>query len=503
MSRNQNFNGGLRAKDHILDCYIALSPLLKLEFPFFGRPAAQIIHTLSGRVLEAMQGDVMSDHSDLRHQGFHPASAPDYVPVSRMRELQTARLKNVVRRAYQKVEMFRLRLVERKLGPEDIRTIEDIRLLPFFTKADLRDTYPFGLFASPMAEVVRLHASTGTTGKPIVVAYTAEDVAVWTNAMVRCFASCGLSRGDVLQNAYGYGLFTGGLGAHYGGEALGATVIPLSGGNTERQIIVMKDFSVTAICCTPSYFIHLLERASELGVDIRRLSLRAGVFGAEPWTESMRKHIESHSNIRAYDIYGLSEIVGPGVAIECHYQDGLHILEDYFYPEIIDPETCEPVPDGAEGELVITTLAKQAMPMIRYRTRDITSFIPEPCLCGRTLRRMRRIARRSDDMIIIRGVNVFASQIETALLNVEGTLPHYQIILTRQKGLDEMEVQVEVTQEIFSDKIGSLEELNRKLTDSLEQMLGLRINVRLVEPRAIQRSEGKAKRVIDRRNLDQ
>jgi phenylacetate-CoA ligase len=319
--------------------------------------------------------------------------------------------------------------------------------------------------------------------------------------MVRSLASCGITHGDIVQNAYGYGLFTGGLGAHYGAEALGATVIPISGGNTERQIMVMKDFRVTAICCTPSYFIHLLERALELGVDVRELPLRAGVFGAEPWTESMRRHIESAGKIRAYDIYGLSEIIGPGVAVECCAQDGLHVFEDHFYPEIVDPETDEPLAEGCEGELVITTLSKRAMPMIRYRTRDITALISEPCPCGRTLRRMRRIGRRSDDMIILRGINVFPSQIESALLSVEGTLPHYQIVLTREKGLDQMEVLVEVTREVFSDQIGALETLHDELTRALDQTLGLRVEIRLVRPQTIRRSEGKAQRVVDRRNL--
>jgi phenylacetate-CoA ligase len=433
--------------------------------------------------------------------GFHPASAPDYVPLPRMRDLQLGRLQAMVRRAYANVELFRNRLEERGVRPEHIRRLSDIALLPFTVKADLRDTYPFGLFASPMHEVVRLHASSGTTGKPIVVAYTKEDLDVWTSVMVRTFAACGLGRGDIIQNAYGYGLFTGGLGAHYGAETLGATVIPISGGNTDRQIMVMKDFQVTAICSTPSYFIHLLERAAELGVDMAGLPLRAGVFGAEPWSESMRRHIEMAGGIRAYDIYGLSEITGPGVGSECCAQAGLHIFEDHFYPEVVDPGTGGVVPDGTEGELVLTTLSKRAMPMIRYRTRDITAVIPEPCPCGRTLRRIRRITRRSDDMFIIRGVNVFPSQIESALLAVEGTLPHYQIILTRQRGLDEMEIQVEVTPEVFSDKIGALEDLSRKLVHAVERMLGLRADVRLVEPHTIQRSEGKARRVIDRRNV--
>ena len=431
---------------------------------------------------------------------YHPASAPDFVPAPLLRELQTGRLRTIVTLAWERVELFRSRLEERGLSPDSISSIQDIAKLPFTTKGDLRDTYPFGLFASPLGEVVRLHASSGTTGKPIVVAYTQEDLDVWTSVMVRSFAACGLHHGDIVQNAYGYGLFTGGLGAHYGAEELGATVIPISGGNTDRQIMVMKDFRVTAICCTPSYFLHMVERAGQLGVDVKQLPLRVGVFGAEPWTESMRKRIEELSSIEAFDIYGLSEIIGPGVAIECHCHEGLHIFEDHFYPEIIDPETGAPLPDGQEGELVLTTLSKHAMPMIRYRTRDITSLIPGPCPCGRMLRRMRRIGRRSDDMLIIRGVNVFPSQVETALLEVEGTLPHYQIILTRERGLDQMEVQVEVTPQTFSDKIGALEQLNERLVESLDHLLGLRVQVTLVEPQSIQRSEGKAKRVIDRRS---
>jgi phenylacetate-CoA ligase len=431
---------------------------------------------------------------------FQSASAPDYLPRAVLETLQLQRLKAIVKRAYERVPLYQLRMTELGLTPESMRSLEDLAQLPFTTKGDLRDTYPFGLFASPMDEVVRLHASSGTTGKPIVVAYTQDDVDVWTSVMVRSFALAGLHEGDVVQNAYGYGLFTGGLGAHYGAEGLGATVIPISGGNTDRQIMVMKDFGVTAICCTPSYFLHMIERAAQMEIDIRELPLRAGVFGAEPWTESMRKRIETLTGIRAYDIYGLSEIIGPGVAIECEQQNGLHIFEDHFYPEIIDPETGRVLEDGEEGELVLTTLSKRAMPMIRYRTRDITALIPGRCGCGRSLRRMRRIGRRSDDMLIIRGVNVFPSQVEAALLEVEGTLPHYQIILTRMQGLDQMEVQVEVTPETFSDKIGALEELNEKIEESVEHVLGIRVKVTLVEPNTIQRSEGKARRVIDRRS---
>ncbi len=431
--------------------------------------------------------------------GFHPASAPDFLPRRELEVLQLGRLRAVVALAYEKVALFRQRMDERKLTPASIRGLADLGQLPFTVKTDLRDTYPFGLFATPMSQVVRLHASSGTTGKPIVVAYTEEDVQVWSSVMVRSFAACGLTRGDVIQNAYGYGLFTGGLGAHYGAEALGATVIPISGGNTERQLMVLADFGVTAICCTPSYFIHLVERAKEAKIGFGKL--KVGVFGAEPWSESMREYIQAATGIRAHDIYGLSEIIGPGVGIECVHRDGLHIFEDHFYPEIIEPETGKVLPDGQEGELVLTTLSKQAMPMIRYRTRDITSIDPEPCACGRTLRRIRRIGRRSDDMFIIRGVNVFPSQVETALLKVEGTLPHYQIVLSREKGLDEMEVQVEVTPEVFSDEIRRLQTLQDSLGQAIEHVLGIRVKVTLVAPRTLARSEGKAKRVLDKRKV--
>jgi phenylacetate-CoA ligase len=441
----------------------------------------------------------MSEKSESRP--FHPVSAPDFLPAPQLRDLQLQRLRATVERAYDRVELFRKRMDAAGLTPASIQTLADAGKLPFTVKADLRDTYPFGLFASPMRDIVRLHASSGTTGKPIVVAYTHEDVAVWASVMVRTFAACGLHAGDIIQNAYGYGLFTGGLGAHYGAESLGATVIPISGGNTDRQIMVMKDFGVTAICCTPSYFIHLVERAGELGVDMKQLPLRVGVFGAEPWTDAMRRHIEAKTSVKAYDIYGLSEIIGPGVATACSAQDGLHVFEDHFYPEIIHPLTGAVLPDGEEGELVLTTLSKQAMPMIRYRTRDITTLMTEACPCGRTVRRIRRIGRRSDDMFIIRGINVFPSQVEAALLAVEGTLPHYQIILTREHGLDRMQVQVEVTPELFSDRVSAVEELQKTLSHALESALGLHADVRLVEPHTIQRSEGKAKRVTDNRNI--
>ncbi|MGA3181074.1 MAG: phenylacetate--CoA ligase [Verrucomicrobiota bacterium] len=443
----------------------------------------------------------MSKHPVHNVAPFDPISAPDFLPTAQLRQLQFQRLKNMVAHAFDRVPLFRRRMSDRNLQPADLQSLDDIARLPFCDKTDLRDGYPFGLFACPMSEIVRLHASTGTTGKPIVVAYTQQDVDVWTNVMCRSFAACGLHRGDIIQNAYGYGLFTGGLGAHYGAEALGATVIPISGGNTQRQIMVLKDFNVTAICCTPSYFLHIIDQAAELGVNLKDLPLRAGVFGAEPWTESMRQRIQQDSGIKAYDIYGLSEIIGPGVAMECLCQAGPHLFEDFFYPEIIDAATGKLCPEGVEGELVLTTLSKHAMPMIRYRTRDITTLTSEPCACGRTLRRIKRISRRSDDMIIIRGVNVYPSQIETALLQVEGALPHYQIILTRERGLDEMEVQVEVTSQFFTDTVGGLEQLQARLAKSIETTTGLRPRVRLIQPRSIQRSEGKAKRVLDQRKM--
>jgi phenylacetate-CoA ligase len=432
---------------------------------------------------------------------LHPASTTDFLPPAQLRDLQFTRLKDMVQRAFDHVALFRKRMDERKLKPGNLRTMDDIVKLPFTVKTDLRDTYPFGLCASPMKDIVRFHASSGTTGKPIVVAYTQDDLNDWTRAVLRSLAACGVHNGDIVQVAYGYGLFTGGLGLHYGAEALGASVIPISGGNTDRQIMLMKDFGVTVICCTPSYFLHLIDRATEMGINLKELPLRIGVFGAEPWTEDMRERIEAGSDIKAFDIYGLSEIVGPGVAMECVHQAGPHIFEDMFYPEIIDPKTEQPLPDGAEGELVLTTLCKRAMPMIRYRTRDITSLEPARCACGRTLRRIRRIGRRSDDMLIIRGVNLFPSQIEAALLKVEGTLPHYQIIVDRQKDLDSLEVQVEVTAEAFSDTVSAMEQMKKRLTHSIESITGLRPAVKLVAPRTLQRSEGKAKRVIDKRNL--
>lgn len=433
---------------------------------------------------------------------FNPVSAADYLPVAKLRELQAERFKAIVRRAYDNVPFYRQRMDAMGVSPDDFKTLEDVRKFPFTIKTDLRDTYPFGLFASPMKDIVRLHASSGTTGKPIVVAYTQEDLEVWATAMMRSLAGAGVTKGDIMQISYGYGLFTGGLGAHYGAEKLGATVIPASGGNTERQIMLMKDFGVTGIACTPSYFVHMIEVAGKMGIDLRKQPLRLGIFGAEPWTPEMRQFIEESAGIKAYDIYGLSEITGPGVACECECQCGLHVFEDFFYPEIVDPDTLEVLPDGQEGELVLTTLMKQAMPMIRYRTRDLTSLVTEKCACGRTIRRISKISHRSDDMFIIRGVNVFPSQIETAILTEGKQLLQYQIILTREHSLDNITVNIEVTPELLSDKVSAMEELTKRFARAIEKIINIRVAVKMMPPNSIPRSEGKAKRVFDQRNLN-
>ncbi len=433
---------------------------------------------------------------------FNPVSATDYLPIDKLRELQTERFKRIIRRAYENVPFYHQRMEEKNLTPDSFKNLDDVQKFPFTIKANLRDTYPFGLFASPLKDIVRLHASSGTTGKPIVVAYTQDDLKVWADAMGRSYAAAGVTRGDIMQISFGYGLFTGGLGAHYGAETLGATVIPASGGNTERQIMLMKDFGVTAVSCTPSYFVHPVEVAGKMGIDLRKLPLRMGVFGAEPWTPEMRHFIEESSGIKAYDIYGLSEITGPGVASECECQCGLHVFEDYFYPEIVDPDTLEVLPDGEEGELVITTLMKMAMPMIRYRTRDLSSIVTEKCACGRTIRRISKISHRSDDMFIIRGVNVFPSQIETAILTEGKQLLQYQILLTRAHGLDNITVNIEVTPEMLSDKVSAMEDLTKRFAHAIEKIINIRVAVKMLPPNSIPRSEGKAKRVFDQRNLD-
>lgn len=423
----------------------------------------------------------------------------DFIDPAYLREMQLCKLQNIVRHAYENVGLFRSRMDKLKLKPCDVRELKDLAKLPFMKKTDLRDTYPFGLFAVPKSEIVRLHASSGTTGKPIVVAYTKDDINVWNEVMYRGLAGAGLSKNDIIQVSYGYGLFTGGLGAHYGAEMLGATVVPASGGNTRRQVMLIRDFGVTAMMCTPSYFLHLIEEADRQGIDLRELPIKAGIFGAEPWTAGMRERIEQGAGIEAFDIYGLSEIIGPGVAMECRKHNGMHIYEDHFYPEIIDPDTGEVLPDGETGELVLTTLSKYAMPMIRYRTRDLTRIISEPCECGRTIRRIDRISSRSDDMFIIRGVNVFPSQIESALLAIEGTTPNYRIILYTENGMDNIQVDAELRPDMISSDAEKMEKIRKKISSSIESITGLRVKLKLVDPNTIARSEGKAKRVFDER----
>lgn len=418
-----------------------------------------------------------------------------------MRDIQSRRLKDTVQRIYHAVPSYRRKMQEAGLTPHDIHGIDDLARLPFTTKSDLRDNYPFGLFTVPMSEIVRLHASSGTTGKPTVVGYTRKDIQMWAEVVTRSLCMAGVHHHDIVQIAYGYGLFTGGLGLHYGTENLGASVIPISGGNTTKQIQLMEDFGSSVLCCTPSYALNIAEVMKEQGTDIKKLKLRVGIFGAEPWTEAMRSEIESKLGIKAIDIYGLSEIVGPGVSCECEHQCGMHIQEDHFLPEIIDPETLQPVPPGEMGELVFTTITKEGIPLIRYRTRDLTRLIYEPCVCGRTLARMVKCKGRSDDMLIIRGVNVFPSQIETVLLQMSETEPHYLLIIEREGTLDTVTLMVEVQEQFFSDEVRKLQELRMKITRQLESLLGISVNVKLVEPKTIERSAGKAQRVIDKRKL--
>lgn len=423
------------------------------------------------------------------------------MPRENLRELQLSRLKTTVQRVYDNVPFYRKKFEEMGLKPEDIRTLDDLQKLPFTVKQDLRDNYPFDMFAVPMSEVVRVHASSGTTGKPTVVGYTQNDVNMWADLIARCLAMAGADKNDVVQVAYGYGLFTGGLGVHYGAERLGAAVIPISGGNTKRQLMLMEDFGTTVLCCTPSYALFLAEEARENGVDLVNGKLKAGVFGAEPWSENMRRELEKTLGIKALNIYGLSEIMGPGVSMECQCQSGMHVMEDCFIPEIIDPETDEVLPYGSKGELVFTTITKEAFPVIRYRTRDISVLHEEKCACGRTFVRMERVMGRTDDMLIIRGVNVFPSQIESVLLEIGETEPHYQLVVERHDNLDSLEVWVEVSDKMFSDEVRKLEVLERKLRHEIASILGISAKIKLVEPKTIPRSEGKAKRVIDKREL--
>jgi phenylacetate-CoA ligase len=424
------------------------------------------------------------------------------MPREALEAIQFRRLKATLDRGYASVPFYRKQFEAAGLTPGDIQCLQDLQRLPFTTKQDLRDNYPFGMFAVPMENVVRIHASSGTTGQPTVVGYTARDVDTWASLMARSLMAGGATRGDIIHNAYGYGLFTGGLGAHYGAEKLGASVIPVSGGNTKRQVVIMKDFGPTILTATPSYALHLAEVADEMGVSFRDLKFKYGIFGAEPWSENMRGDIEEKLGLVAVDIYGLSEVIGPGVAMECHEaKKGLHIFEDHFIPEIINPETGEVLPYGETGELVFTSITKEAFPVIRYRTRDITSLNPEPCICGRTMVRMNQVSGRSDDMLIIRGVNVFPSQIESVLMEMQNVEPHYQLVVDREGSLDILTVMVEVSDAMFSDEVKTLQGMEMEITKNIKDYLGVSAKVKLVEPKAIARSQGKAVRVIDNRKI--
>ncbi|SCP95783.1 phenylacetate--CoA ligase family protein [Anaerobium acetethylicum] len=414
--------------------------------------------------------------------------------------LQSARLAKMVDRVYHNVPFYRKKMQQMGIEPGDIRCVEDVNKLPFTTKDDLRENYPFGLVAVPQSEVTRVHASSGTTGKATVVAYTRKDIATWSECVARVLAMTGMTREDRIQISYGYGLFTGGLGVHYGAEHLGATVIPMSSGNTKKQITMMEDFGATVLACTPSYALHLAEAIEEAGM-LDRIKLKTAILGAEPWTDNMRRELEKKLNINAFDIYGLSEVMGPGVAADCLEHKGLHVYEDYFLPEIINPETFQPVAPGEVGELVFTTLTKEALPLFRYRTKDLTSITYDKCNCGRTMARISKFKGRSDDMLIIRGVNVFPSQIEAALLEMGETSPHYMMVVDREDNLDTLEVLVEVDESYFSDEIRELENLSRRISKVLKEALGVAVKVKLVEPKTLERSEGKAKRVIDKRTL--
>jgi phenylacetate-CoA ligase len=428
---------------------------------------------------------------------------PQYekMPRNELEKLQLERLQHKVTTAYEKVPFYRAKFQEMGVSPKDIKSLDDVKRLPFTSKADFRDNYPFGMMAVPLSDVVRVHASSGTTGKPIVAPYNANDIGTWANLMARTLATAGVHAGDIMQNAYGYGLFTGGLGFHYGGERLGATVIPVATGNTKRQIMLIQDLGTTVLTCTPSYALVVAETAKDMGVDLSATQLRLAVCGAEPWTEKMRAEIEANLGITAIDIYGLTELLGPGVSCECPHKHGMHIWEDHFLAEVLDPATEQPVPYGQHGELVLTTLTKEALPVLRFKTHDIVTLHPEACECGRTMVRMSKVHGRTDDMLIVRGVNVFPTQIESVLLSVEGVEPHYQIIVDRERHMDDLEIWVEVSEAVFSDEMRSLEELERRVRAEMDSILGIAARVKLVEPRTITRTEGKAKRVVDRREL--
>ncbi|HPP93979.1 MAG TPA: phenylacetate--CoA ligase [Spirochaetota bacterium] len=425
------------------------------------------------------------------------------MPEKKMKELQLERLKWSVRHAYDNVPFYKKKFDEAGFHPDQLKSLDDMRRIPFLTKQDMRDHYPYGLFAVPLSKVVRVHASSGTTGNATVVGYTKNDIEVFSEVVARSLASYGVTEKDIIQVAYGYGLFTGGLGLHYGSEKLGALTVPISGGNTPRQLMLIKDFGTTVLACTPSYALNIADYIEKNMPDfkIEETRLRIGVFGAEPWTEAMRQEIEKRLKIDAYDIYGLSEVIGPGVSCECSEKSGLHVFEDHFYVEIIDPETGEVLPEGEKGEIVYTSLTKEAFPGIRYRSRDITRLYHDGCKCRRTLIKMEKVTGRSDDMLIIRGVNVFPSQVEAVLMEVPGIEPHYQIIVDRKGSMDDIEVMVEVNEKVFSDEIKVLNNLTKHITDRFRSILGISAKITLVEPQTIPRSEGKAVRVIDRRKL--
>jgi phenylacetate-CoA ligase len=423
------------------------------------------------------------------------------MPLDKLRELQSERLINTIRKVYAHVPYYKKMFDAHGVKPEDICNIDDISKLPFTTKDDMRDVYPYGLLATSLKNIVEIHTSSGTTGKPVVDAYTRGDIDLWGEVMARTLTAGGVTEDDIVQNAYGYGLFTGGLGAHYGAQRIGATCIPISGGNTNRQLDVMRDFGSTVLTCTPSYSLYLAEAGKEAGIDFEKSPLKLGFLGAEPWSESMRTDIQNKLHIKAFDIFGLTEIIGPGVAAECELQNLLHVFEDHFYPEIINPDTGEPLPDGEKGELVFTTLTKEGTPIIRYRTRDITYLTRDECGCGRTMVRMHRILGRTDDMLIVRGVNIFPSQVEQVLLKIDGVEPHYQLLVERKHNLDYLEVQVEMTENLFSDGLKFIEQKECQIERALCDALLVHSRVKLVEPKAIARSEGKAKRIIDKRNI--
>ncbi|MGA1794726.1 MAG: phenylacetate--CoA ligase family protein [bacterium] len=427
--------------------------------------------------------------------------ANECMPRGDIAQLQLERLQSLVNRCYKNVAFYRKKFDEMEIDPESIQSLEDLGRLPFTTKNDLRESYPYAMFAVPLREVVRIHSSSGTTGKATVVGYTRNDIHLWSDLVARFLTAGGVTQDDVIQVAFGYGLFTGGFGLHYGAERIGASVIPASSGNTKRQIQIMKDFKTTALVCTPSYALYIAEVMEEMGIDPKPLSLKLGLFGSEPWSEAMRKQIEEKLFISATDNYGLSEVIGPGVSGECGIKEGLHIFEDHFIPEIIDPATGDALPPGAKGELVLTTLTKEAFPLIRYRTGDITQFIKEPCACGRTQIRMRRVSGRTDDMLIVRGVNIFPSQVEEILMGIEGTEPHYQIIVDRKKAMDELEILVEVSESIFFDEMKRQQEFIERIHREISSGLGVSARIKLVEPKSIERTIGKAKRVIDKRQI--